>query len=121
MGLTDIRNFNYALLAKWRWRWSSDEKGRWKDLFESKYGIESEVMQTPLKMQSWWWRDLDKVCREGGRDGWFQAEIGWKLGRGDNAKFWEDVWVGNNNLKTLFPILHSLSSNQGQKVEEVGV
>jgi len=44
LGLTDIRNFNYALLAKWRWRWSSDEKGRWKDLFELKYGIESEVM-----------------------------------------------------------------------------
>jgi len=72
-------------------------------------------------MKSWWWRDLDKVCREGGGDGCFQAEIGWKLGRGDKAKFWEDVWVGNNNLKTLFPILHSLSSNQGQKVEEVGV
>ena len=121
MGLTDIGNFNYALLAKWRWRWSSDEKGRWKDLFESKYGIESELIQTPLKMQSWWWRDLDKVCREGGGDGWFQAEIGWKLGRGDKEKFWEDVWVGNNNLKTLFPTLHSLSSNQGQKVEEVGV
>ena len=33
----------------------------------------------------------------------------------------QDVWVGNTNLKTLFPILHSLSSNKGQKVEEAGV
>lgn len=91
MGHTDIRLFNYALLAKWRWHCLSNEKGRWKDLLEFKYGSGSEVMQTPLKLQSWWWRDLDKVCREGGEDGWFQAEIGWKLGRGDKEKLWEDV------------------------------
>lgn len=30
------------------------------------------------------------------------------------------MWVGNCNLKTLFPGLYSLSLNQGQKVEEVG-
>jgi len=63
---------------------------------------------------------LLKVCREGGGDGWFQKEIGWKLGCGDKVKFWEDVWMGNYNLKTLYPRLFSLSLNQGQKVEEVG-
>ena len=73
-----------------------------------------------MKLQSWWWRDLLKFCREGGGDGWFLNEIGWKLGRGDKVKFWEDVWVGNSNLKTMFPRLFSLSLNQGHKVEEVG-
>ena len=121
LGLTDIRNFNYALLAKWRWRWLSDEGGKWKELLESKYGIDSESVQTPIKRQPWWWRDLHRVCREGEGDGWFQAEIGWKLGRGDRARFWEDVWIENTNLKMLFPRLHSLLHNQGQRVEEVGV
>jgi len=74
-----------------------------------------------VKYQSWWWRDLSKVCREGGGFGCFQEELGWKLGSGDKARFWEDVWVGNINLKTLYPRLFSLSLNQGQKVEEVGV
>ena len=114
LGLTDIRKFNLALLAKWRWRWLSDGRGRWKELLESKYGMEDEPVQTPLKRQSWWWRDLLRVCREGGGDGWFQAGMGWKLGRGNKARFWEDVWVGNTNLKTLFPRLYSLSYNQGQ-------
>ena len=59
------------------------------------------------------------MCLEGGGHGWFQAEMGWRLGRGDRVKFWEDVWVGNTNLKSLFPILYSLSCNQGQTVEEV--
>jgi len=76
--------------------------------------------QAPVKLQSWWWRDLLKICREGGGNGWFLNEIGWILGRGDKVKFWEDVWVGNSNLKKMFPRLFSLSLNQGNKVEEVG-
>jgi len=33
------------------------------------------------------------------------------LGSGDKARFWEDVWVGTANLKTLYPRLFSLSLN----------
>ena len=61
------------------------------------------------------------MCSEGGGEGWFQEQVGWKVGRGDKVRFWEDVWAGNSNLKTLYPRLFSLSLNQGQKVEEVGV
>jgi len=35
-------------------------------------------------------------------------------------KFWEDVWVGNSDLKSLFPKLYSLSLNQGHTVGKVG-
>jgi len=108
-------------LAKWRWRCISDEKGRWKGCLDLKYGLEHDISQTPVKLQSWWWRYLLKVCREGGGDEWFQEEVGWKLRSEDKARFWEKVWVGNANLKTLFPRLYSPSLNQGQKVEEVGV
>ncbi len=120
LGLRDIQNFNTALLAKWKWRLIAEEKGRWKEMVVSKYGLGSEVSRIPVKLQSWWWRDLAKACGEGGDEGWFQKEVGWKLGRGDKVRFWEDIWVGNSSLKTLFPRLYSLSSNQGQKVEEVG-
>jgi len=57
----------------------------------------------------------------GRRDGWFQEEVGWKIGSGDKVRFWEDVPIGNANLKSLFPRLFSSSLNQGQKVEELGV
>jgi len=118
LGVRDIKKFNTALLAKWRWRYISEDMGKWKELLESKYGSE---MQNTVKLQSWWWKDLLKVCREGGGEGWFGKEVGWKLGCGDKIRFWEDVWIGNCNLKTQFPRLYSLSLNQGQKVEEVGV
>jgi len=69
LGLRDIRKFNAAHLAKWKWRYISDENGKWKDLLDSKYDSELELSQTPVKHQLWWWRDLLKVCREGGGEG----------------------------------------------------
>jgi len=120
LGIKDIRKFNYALMAKWMWRYSFDEKGRWKEVIESKYGLGINSDSVPIKYQSWWWRDLTSIYREGGGDGWFQDEVGWRIGSGDKIRFWEDVWVGNSKLKTLFPRLYSLSLNQGHKLEEVG-
>ncbi len=34
--------------------------------------------------------------------------------------FWEDTWLENNKLSTLFPRLFSISLDQGKKVVEVG-
>ena len=92
LGFKDIRMFNYALLSKWRWQLISQEVGKWKEVLLSKYGGRLDCPCIPVKQQSWWWRDLVKVCREGGGDRGFQEEVRWKLGRGDKVRFWEDVW-----------------------------
>jgi len=120
LGFRDIRKFNCALLGKWRWPLASKEKGRWKELLVSKYGADMDCPQAPIKLQTWWWRDLQKACTEGERPCWFQQQLVWKVGCGDKARLWEDMWVGNSNLKILFPMLFSLSLNQEQKVEGVG-
>ena len=52
LGVRDIRKFNTALLAKWRWRCISNEKGRWKEFLDSKYGMELDTSQTSVKLQS---------------------------------------------------------------------
>jgi len=66
LNLREIRKLNHALLAKWSWHCISQEEGRWKELLDSKYGLEPESVQTLVKLQSWWWKDLYKVCKEGG-------------------------------------------------------
>ena len=63
---------------------------------------------------------MQKVCKEGEGAGWFQQQLRWRLGGGEKVKFWEDVWIGNSSLKSLYPRLFSLSLNQGQRVNEVG-
>ena len=120
LGIKDVRKFNYALMAKWKWRLMSDEKRKWKDILESKYSAISGNDQARPCYHSWWWRDLEKICREGNGEGWFQQVVTWNVRSGDLVRFWEDPWVNNKSLKELYPRLFSISLNQGMKVGETG-
>ena len=120
LGIKDIRCFNYALLAKLKWRLQGQERGKWKEMIQSNYGSGTSQSPIPIKHQSWWWRDLIKVCGEERALGWLHKEINWKIGVGDKVRFWEDPWFNNNSLKSVYPKLYSLSVDQGLKVEEVG-
>ena len=120
LGIKDIRKFNYALMAKWKWRLMSDEKGKWKDILESKYMVTSDNYQVRPCNHSWWWKDLEKICREGNGVGWFQQAVKWNVRSRDLVRFWEDPWINDNKLKDLFPRLYSISLNQGMTVGETG-
>jgi len=75
-----------------------------------------------MKFQSWWWRDLSKICGEGEDVSWFQETLLWKLGFEDKVRFWEDNWLGGiHNICSLYPRLFALSLDQGRTVGEVGV
>ena len=58
-------------------------------MLNSKYGLDISIGHIPVQLQSWWWRDLLKVCKEGGGERWFQEQVGWNLGSGDKVRFWE--------------------------------
>jgi len=98
----------------------SGEGGKWKEILVSKYYTEVDARQARIKYQSWWWRDLVKICGDGVEEGWFQKATVWKVGNGSTVRFWEDVWIQSTCLKTLHPRLYSLSCDQGKLVGEVG-
>lgn len=50
---------------------------------------------------------------------WFGKTIGWKIGLRERIRFWEDKWVGDDNLGHNFPRLHFISIDQGKRVGEV--
>jgi len=108
LGIKNVRNFNGTLLAKWKWRLMGEEKGMWKEILVSKYGMDIERNRKNEKFHSWWWKDLCMSCGEGGEVSWFHDAIGWKVGKGDKARFWEDAWMGSNPLKVKYPRLFSI-------------
>jgi len=69
LGLKDVCRFNITILAKWKWRLESVKSGKWKNILLSKYGTELGHTQNQRKYQSWWWKDLFKVCGEGQKGG----------------------------------------------------
>jgi len=118
--IKDVRKFNAALLAKWKWRLMSGEKGVWKYILLSKYGTKLNQRGRNQKKLSWWWCDLCKSCGEGEEVSWFHSEMGWKMGSGDKVRFWEDTWASSRALRDIYPRLYSISLNHRSKVAEVG-
>jgi len=121
LGIKNVRYFNRALLAKWKWRLMGEEKGMWKQILTSKYGTDIDQNCNNKKNLSWWWKDLGKCYGEGEEVSWFHGEIGWKVGRGDKVRFWEDAWLGESPLSVKYHRLYSVSLDKGRKVSEVGV
>ena len=78
LGVKDVRMFNCALLAKWKWRMLSEEKGKWKKILVSKYNMEGLGSEVSSNYSSWGWKDLSRTCGEGDGEGWFHKSIGWK-------------------------------------------
>ena len=66
LGIKDLRMFNMALLGKWKWRLGRDEPGLWKEVLLSKYGSWRALDKgIDGNYDSWWWRNIRKIC--GGR------------------------------------------------------
>ena len=51
LGIKDIRYFNYTMLAKWKWRIQGEERVKWKEIIQSKYGSGTDRSPIPIKYQ----------------------------------------------------------------------
>jgi len=62
LGVKDIKLFNEALLAKWKWKMATESNGLWKQVLESKYkNWISLKKECKMRHKSRWLRDLRKT------------------------------------------------------------
>jgi len=121
LDIRDIRLFNVALLAKWKWRLGMEDKGLWKQVLESKYGSWRNLNDSNIsRSASRWWMDIYNVCGSTTQGLWFDKSFEWVLGEGNKVKFWEDIWAGEETLKCRFPRLYSISECKDRVIGEVG-
>jgi len=122
LGIKGIGKFNYALLAKWKWRLGSVEGGSSRDVLESRYGDWRDMPRTMVdRKSSYWWKDLCRAYNIGNYPNWFDDRVKWEIRNGSSIKFWQDRWVEDSSLKDRFPRLYSISTTQGRTVSETGV
>lgn len=56
-----------------------------------------------FRSSSSWWKEIYRLeTKENCRSDWFSEGITRKVGSGYHISFWEDPWVGNVTLKTMF-------------------
>jgi len=62
LGVKYVGKFNYALLAKWLWRFDTEEEGVWRDIIDSRYGPWRQMTgNLGDRKASSGWRDLNKL------------------------------------------------------------
>ena len=45
--------------------------------------------------------------------------IKWVIGNGRKVRFWEDIWLGNTSLATVYWPLYVINEQQGKTLHEV--
>ncbi|BFG41860.1 hypothetical protein CerSpe_281350 [Prunus speciosa] len=97
MGFKKSAAMNQALLSKIGWRVQNKDNGLWAKIFEAKYLKGASILDSPnstKKTSSHTWKGIVhgvELLLKGMR---------WRIGSGDQAKFWKDSWCSD------IPLLH---------------
>jgi hypothetical protein len=122
LGVRDLRLTNLSLLAKWRWKLLQPEEEFWKSIVSAKYGngvvgvCNLGEEQLPRSASSWWYN----ICKLDNNTRWFELGVVKVLGNGSSTSFWNDIWVGDQNLASMFPRLFAISNQQHLNLSDMG-
>ena len=111
-GARRIREFNTALLRKWRLRLLEDRDSLWFRVMSTRYGVEGGWLKGGGRKASTWWRDVHALCREE----WFIDHVSRSVGNRKNTLFWSDVWLGGVSFRVRFRRLFDLTVLKGEFV-----
>ena len=123
LGIKDINDFNMTLLGKWEWNLRQQRGELWAKVLESKYGGWRGLAEAGRAgHKSLWWRDLQKAFSSSHQGQLIQRGMKWKVGSGDQIKFWEDKWTGEEEaLAEKYPRLYLISSQKNQTIRSMGM
>jgi hypothetical protein len=113
LGIEVLEIKNKCLLSKWIFKLLTEE-GVWKELLTNKYLGEKTLSQVQLKpTDSPFWKGIMKVKDDFLKFGSF------KIGDGNQTRFWEDIWLGNNSIADEYPSLYAIASHKNITVASV--
>jgi len=112
--VSQLKEFNLALLGKWCWLLLVDKIGLWYRVLVARYGEEAGRLEVGGQSVSSWWREIAKIRDGVGNDmgGWFADRVTRKVWEGTNTLFWQDRWLRDVPLCRRFRRLFDLSLNK---------
>jgi hypothetical protein len=104
---------NKCLLSKWLFK-LLNEDGVWQELLHNKYLRTKTLSQVTTKpTDSPFWKGLMGV-----KDDFF-SRGSFKVGNGQNTRFWEDIWLGDQPLAKQYPSLYNIVRRRNVLVSDV--
>jgi hypothetical protein len=116
LGLRSLVLFNKALLGKWLWRFGVERLSFWREIIGAKYGV-IEGGWCSVDGRGSYGVSLWRYIRRGWSD--FRDNVNYEVGYGNNIRFWDDRWCGDQPLKVRFPSLHRIALEPSAMVNDV--
>ncbi|GJT70951.1 RNA-directed DNA polymerase, eukaryota, reverse transcriptase zinc-binding domain protein [Tanacetum coccineum] len=113
LGVTSLFALNRALMLKWVWRFHAQSSSFWARIIKAIHSVEGKIGTNFMACNHSCWLNIVKeisVLKNQGIN--FMDFMHLKLGNGNNISFWEDHWIGDDKLKTLYPRLYVLENNK---------
>ncbi len=90
LGILNLESQNFALFAKWWWRYLSPSSHLWGPIIEGIYYNRRRPLREGASFKSFsqWWRSV-----LGTKDA-FKCGICYTIGDGNKTCFWSDIWIG---------------------------
>ena len=115
LGIGNLEKRNKALLFKWLWRFPKEDRSLWHKVVKSIFGLHPNLWDTKVVDRVTFrspWKAISSLYKD------FHQLVSFKVGNGNKVRFWEDVWVGENSLKAMFPSLFRLSTLKSRPISE---
>lgn len=109
----DTKVMNVCLLSKWIVELENNSRDMSCVVLKNKYLGGDSFFNSSAKGGSQFWKGLHS-CKD-----WVNNLVVKVVGNGQKTHFWEDVWLGDVSLRTLFPSLYRVSNQQHSSVKEI--
>ena len=116
LGIRKLSNLIKAILGKWNWRFSMEEKAVWRSIISLRYGMEEGGWFSNSPRGSFGvglWKDIDKEVIQ------IRHNCSFEVGNGRKVRFWEDVWCSEAPLCSSFPSLYEVASSKGDMLADL--
>ena len=123
LGVGNIMHKNLILLFKWWWRYSESDNTLWKRILMSVLELKGLKASSELftKAKEGTWAHLMKADATTSKIRTTVEEgMVLKVGRGNSILFWHDKWCDLDPLKSVFPRLFSISTQQHMFIAQMG-
>nr|GEV40951.1 hypothetical protein [Tanacetum cinerariifolium] len=110
LGASSFFALNRALLFKWVWRYLSRDNSLWYRVIFAIHGLNGKSLSAAFNSS---WSSIIKEVKSlkaKGVDLISHCKI--RVGKGTSTSFWNDLWIGDSQLKVFFPRLFALEENK---------
>ncbi|GJU93707.1 hypothetical protein Tco_1318463 [Tanacetum coccineum] len=111
LGVSSLYALNRALLFKWVWRFHTQSSSLWARVIKGIHGEDGKLdNKVKYSHPSIWLnivREMEHLKNNGTN---LFSFIHKKIGNGADTSFWEDIWRGNDTLKSLYLRVYSLET-----------